>query len=57
MSTEQLSAFLERDLLNEDFIALKQKVQDKLCYCESRRKILAEHVAEGYDKSTWEFNV
>ena len=24
-------------------------------YCESRRKVLLDHVHEGYDKETWEY--
>ncbi len=26
-------------------------------YCESRRKVLLQHVQEGYDKDWWEYTV
>jgi len=32
---------------------MKQKVQDKYRYCATRRKVLLDHVAEGYDCDYW----
>lgn len=55
-ATEQLSEFLERDITQENLLSIKQKVQDKYRYCESRRKVLLEHVHEGYEKDCWEYN-
>jgi len=52
-ATEQLSEFLERDIDGENLADIKQKVQDKHRYCESRRKVLVAHVKEGYDKDWW----
>ncbi|CAH8666504.1 unnamed protein product [Schistosoma margrebowiei] len=53
-STEQLSEYLDRDLSNINLNELKQKMQDKARYCESRRNVLLDHVHEGYDKGFWE---
>jgi len=55
MSTEQLSEFLEREISSEVLHDIKQKVQDKYRYCESRRKVLLDHVHEGYEKDLWEY--
>ncbi|CAG7833712.1 unnamed protein product [Allacma fusca] len=52
-ATEKLSEYLERDITSENLADIKQKVQDKYRYCESRRKVLLEHVYEGYDKDWW----
>lgn len=54
-ATEWLSEYLERDITDEDLLAIKQKVQDKYNYCDSRRKRLLEHVQDGVDKALWEF--
>jgi len=54
-ATEKLSEYLERDITQENLIDIKQKVQDKYRYCESRRKVLLEHVYEGYEKEWWEY--
>jgi len=54
-ATEKLSEYLERDITKENLIDIKQKVQDKYRYCESRRKVLLEHVYEGYEKDWWEY--
>ncbi|VDK21891.1 unnamed protein product [Taenia asiatica] len=53
-ATEQLSHFLEWDL-NSTMLAggLKQKLQDKSRYCEQRRQVLLQHVAEGYERNIW----
>jgi hypothetical protein len=32
---------------------MKQKVQDKYRYCSTRRKVLLDHVAEGYECDYW----
>ena len=61
VSTEILSEYLERDLDipirsgNLHLVEIKRKVQDKLRYCEDRRKVLLDHVHEGYDADTWEY--
>ncbi|ESO01657.1 hypothetical protein HELRODRAFT_100509 [Helobdella robusta] len=52
-ATEQLSEYLERDITSEILVDIKQKVQDKYRYCESRRKVLLDHVHEGYEKDLW----
>uniref|UniRef100_A0A1B6IAE4 RBR-type E3 ubiquitin transferase n=1 Tax=Homalodisca liturata TaxID=320908 RepID=A0A1B6IAE4_9HEMI len=55
-ATETLSEYLERDITSENLADIKQKVQDKYRYCESRRKALLEHVHEGYEKEWWDYN-
>ncbi|XP_064618837.1 E3 ubiquitin-protein ligase arih1-like isoform X2 [Lineus longissimus] len=55
LSTEQLSEYLERDITSDMLIDIKQKVQDKYRYCESRRNVLLSHVHEGYEKDLWEY--
>jgi ariadne-1 len=52
-ATEQLSEYLERDISAENLVDIKQKVQDKYRYCDSRRKVLLAHVHEGYDMDWW----
>ena len=32
---------------------MKQKVQDKYRYCSTRRKVLLDHVTEGYECDYW----
>lgn len=54
-ATEQLSEFLERDITCDMLNDIKQKVQDKYRYCESRRNVLLDHVHEGYEKDLWEY--
>lgn len=54
-ATEKLSEYLERDITQENLVDIKQKVQDKYRYCESRRKVLLDHVHEGYEKDWWEY--
>ncbi|CAF2052914.1 unnamed protein product [Rotaria magnacalcarata] len=57
-ATEELSGYLERDFsqTNASLTELKQKVQDKYRYCSTRRKVLLDHVAEGYECEYWEYN-
>ena len=55
IATEQLSEYLERDITSDMLQDIKQKVQDKYRYCESRRNVLLDHVREGYDKESWEY--
>ncbi|CAF5213702.1 unnamed protein product, partial [Rotaria magnacalcarata] len=33
-----------------------QKVRDKYRYCSTRRKVLLDHVTEGYESDYWEYN-
>jgi len=54
-ATEQLSEYLERDISAESLADIKQKVQDKYRYCDSRRKVLLSHVQEGYEKEWWDY--
>ncbi|XP_007906936.1 E3 ubiquitin-protein ligase arih1 isoform X3 [Callorhinchus milii] len=54
-ATEVLSGYLERDISQDSLQDIKQKVQDKYRYCESRRKVLLQHVHEGYEKDLWEY--
>jgi len=54
-ATEQLSEYLEREITSEMLADIKQRVQDKYRYCESRRKVLLDHVHEGYEKELWEY--
>ncbi|KAL5003908.1 hypothetical protein ScPMuIL_017364 [Solemya velum] len=56
IATEQLSEYLERDITSEMLQDIKQKVQDKYRYCESRRKVLLDHVHEGYERDLWEYH-
>jgi ariadne-1 len=55
IATENLSGFVERNITPENIAAIGTKVSDKCVYCDKRRKILAEHVDEGYAKNWWEF--
>lgn len=55
MATETLSEYLERDITSECLSDIKQKVQDKYRYCEARRKVLLDHVYEGYETDIWEY--
>ncbi|CAG0919057.1 unnamed protein product [Notodromas monacha] len=52
-ATEELSAYLERDIAKENLTEIKQNVQDKSRYCDGRRAVLVNHVYEGYDKDWW----
>lgn len=52
-ATETLSEYLERDISAENLVDIKQKVQDKYRYCDSRRKVLLSHVHEGYEQDLW----
>ncbi len=53
-ATEELSGYLERDSNQiTNLTEMKQKVQDKYRYCSTRRKVLLDHVTEGYDCDYW----
>lgn len=52
-ATETLSEYLERDITSDNIKDIKQKVQDKYRYCASRRRLLLEHVQEGYEHDWW----
>nr|XP_002129552.1 E3 ubiquitin-protein ligase arih1 [Ciona intestinalis] len=54
-ATETLSEYLERDITTASIRDIKQKVQDKYRYCDSRRSVLLRHVHEGYDKEWWDY--
>ncbi|UJR30641.1 hypothetical protein I4U23_018165 [Adineta vaga] len=56
-ATEELSGYLERDSNQiTNLTEMKQKVQDKYRYCSTRRKVLLDHVTEGYECDYWEYN-
>jgi len=55
-STEKLSEYLEREISADNLVDIKQKVQDKYRYVESRKNVLLGHVHEGYDKDWWLYN-
>lgn len=55
-ATETLSEYLERDITSDNIKDIKQKVQDKYRYCDGRRRILLEHVQEGYEQDWWILN-
>lgn len=52
-ATETLSEYLERDITSDNIKDIKQKVQDKYRYCAGRRRLLLEHVQEGYEQDWW----
>ena len=53
-ATEELSGYLERDSnQTTNLTEMKQKVQDKYRYCSTRRKVLLDHVTEGYECDYW----
>ncbi|XP_043189750.1 E3 ubiquitin-protein ligase ariadne-1-like isoform X2 [Amphibalanus amphitrite] len=54
--TELLSEYLERDITQQLLADIKQTVQDKYRYCESRRKVLLGHVLEGYERDWWVYS-
>ncbi|XP_074114620.1 E3 ubiquitin-protein ligase ARIH1-like [Cotesia typhae] len=56
IATEDLAQYLERQLQKDSAVEVKQKVKDKTAYCEDRRKVLLNHVHEGYDKDWWKDN-
>ncbi|CAF1306961.1 unnamed protein product [Rotaria magnacalcarata] len=56
-ATEEISGYLERDSTQTtNLTEMKQKVQDKYRYCSTRRKVLLDHVTEGYESDYWEYN-
>jgi len=55
-ATEQLSEYLEKDITDDAVVDIKQKVQDKYNYCESRRNVVLGHVHEGYSQDFWEYS-
>lgn len=58
-ATEELSGYLERDFsqTNATLTEMKQKVQDKYRYCSTRRKVLLDHVTEGYECDYWSVEI
>eukprot|EP00123_Amoebidium_parasiticum_P016904 comp23632_c1_seq1/m.40282 comp23632_c1_seq1/g.40282 ORF comp23632_c1_seq1/g.40282 comp23632_c1_seq1/m.40282 type:complete len:505 (-) comp23632_c1_seq1:315-1829(-) len=57
MATETLSGYLEQELSDDEIASIKQKVLDKGQYCETRRKVLLEHVNKGYEDGYWDFSL
>ena len=53
-ATEELSGYLESDSnQTTNSTEMKRKVQDKYRYCSTRRQVLLNHVAEGYEYDYW----
>jgi ariadne-1 len=55
IATETLSGYVERDITSENVADIREILTDKYIYCDKRRKILLEHIDEGYEKNWWEF--
>eukprot|EP00127_Corallochytrium_limacisporum_P005775 Clim_evm154s210 gene=Clim_evmTU154s210 len=55
MATEQLSEYMEQNVNKDAAQDIKKKVLDKSKYCESRRKILLDHVAKGHEDDYWDY--
>ena len=55
-ATEMLSAYLERDITEENLVDLKQKLQDKYRYCDLRRQALMDYIDKGRVMGWWECN-
>lgn len=53
IATEELSRYLEHDMNGDDFILIKQALQEKSTYCEQRQKVLLDHVREGHECQWW----
>ncbi|OQV19278.1 E3 ubiquitin-protein ligase ARIH1 [Hypsibius exemplaris] len=60
-ATEKLSGFLERQIDDSasvlDVDEMRRNILDSMTYCERRREILSQHVYEGYEAESWDFNV
>lgn len=55
MATERLSEYLEREASGSSLVEMRQKVQDLSKYLDQRRKVLLDHVFEGYDQNLWDY--
>ena len=56
VTVEKLSELMEKDLTEVfDVKKLKTEILDISRFCENRRKVLVNHVIEGYDNDLWEF--
>uniref|UniRef100_A0A1I7U102 Ferritin n=1 Tax=Caenorhabditis tropicalis TaxID=1561998 RepID=A0A1I7U102_9PELO len=55
-ATEQLSGMLEKKMLLNDLLQMKQPVQEKCQYVEKRRQVLLKHCSEGDAQDIWVFN-
>ena len=49
------SAYLNGVITSYNTVDILKKVQDKYRYCEHRRKVLLDHVHEGYENDYWEY--
>jgi hypothetical protein len=54
-ATETFSEYLEINITSKNLADIKQRVEDKYIYCDSRRKILLKHILEGYEKDCWKY--
>lgn len=54
LATESLSQCMEEDITKESMIQIKQRLQEKYNYCDQRRKVLLDHIQEGYEKGYWQ---
>jgi ariadne-1 len=55
-ATEVLSAYLERELTEDEVAGIKVNVLNRFTYCENRRNALVKHVKEGYHRDWWLYN-
>jgi ariadne-1 len=55
MAAEKLSGYLEGEASGAQLGVMRQTVMDLTKYCEHRRKVMLEHVHEGYADATWEY--
>lgn len=54
-ATEILSAYFERELSYDTLDQLREMIFLKYTYCQKRRKILLDHIQEGFEKGFWKF--
>lgn len=50
---EELSGYLENEEIEGDVREFRRKVMNLFSYCQTRRKVLVDHVHEGYDRNVW----
>ncbi|XP_058795447.1 E3 ubiquitin-protein ligase arih1-like [Phymastichus coffea] len=55
-AVEILVGYLHQDVDEQNLSDMNQKVRNQYNYCDSRRKVLLEHVQEGNDKHWWTFD-
>lgn len=55
-ATENLSWLLERGISMERWVDVKQKLIEKYVYCDKRRRVLLDHIQDGFDNKYWKLN-